>query len=65
MIGWARDQLARPINSHLVELLGEEHEAEQHRKLEATLAAALERVANTEPKTARGRAVKTALGFVA
>ena len=45
--------------------MGEEHEAEQRRKLEDTLAAALERVANTEAKTARGRAVKAALGFLA
>jgi hypothetical protein len=39
--------------------------AERRRELETTLAAMLDRVANTEAKTARGRAVKAALGFVA
>jgi hypothetical protein len=64
-IQWARIMLAEPINPRLVEIFGEEHEAENRRKNEAMLAAAMDRVANTEAKTARGRAVKAALGFVA
>jgi len=64
-IQWARIMLAEPISPRLVEIFGEEHEAENRRKNEATLAAAMDRVANTEAKTARGRAVKAALGFVA
>ena len=64
-IQWARIMLAEPINPRLVEIFGEEHEAENRRKNEAMLAAAMDRVANTEAKTARGRAIKAALGFVA
>lgn len=65
VIDWAREQLAMPSNLRLVELVGEEHEAEQRRKLETTLAAALDRVAITEAKTERGRAIKAGLGVVA
>jgi hypothetical protein len=67
-IRWARDRLAEPVNPRLAEIWGDEwpeHEAENRRKLETTLATALDRVAKTEAKTARGRAVKAALGFVA
>ena len=64
-IRWARIVLAQPVNPRLAEILGEEHEAENRRKNEATLAAAMDRVANAEAKAARGRAVKAALGFVA
>ena len=64
-IRWARMVLAEPINLRRVEILGEEHEAKNRRDLETSLAAAMDRVANTEAKTARGRAVKAALGFVA
>jgi hypothetical protein len=67
-IQWARIMLAQPINLRLAEIWGDEwpeHQAERRRELETTLAAMLDRVANTEAKTARGRAVKAALGFVA
>jgi hypothetical protein len=67
-IRWARIMLAQPINLRLAEIWGDEwpeHQAERRRELETTLAAMLDRVANTEAKTARGRAVKAALGFVA
>jgi hypothetical protein len=64
-IQWARDRLAEPVNLKLVEILGVEHQAEERRKIEDKLSALLDRVANTEAKTARGRAVKAALGFVA
>jgi hypothetical protein len=68
VIGWARIMLAQPINLRLVKAWGDEwpeHQAERRRELETTLAAMLDRVAKTEAKTARGRAVKAALGFVA
>src|SRR4051794_29455306 len=66
VIGWARHLIANPIKSSFVEPEErEEHEARQRRSVEATLEAALDRVANTEAKTARGRAVKAALGFAA
>jgi hypothetical protein len=68
VIGWARDRLAEPANPRLAEVWGDEwpeHQAERRRELETTLAAAMQRVANAEAKTARGRAVKAALGFVA
>ena len=67
-IWWARDRLAEPVNPRLAEVWGDEwpeHHAERRRELETTLAKALDRVANTEAKTVRGRAVKAALGFVA
>jgi hypothetical protein len=60
--------LAQPINPRLAEIWGDEwpeREAKNRCDLETTLAAMLDRVANTEAKTARGRAVKAALGFVA
>jgi hypothetical protein len=67
-IPWARYLLAEPANPRLAEVWGDEwpeHQAERRRDLEATLAAMLDRVAKTEAKTERGRAVKAALGFVA
>ena len=67
-IQWARDLLAEPVNLRRAELWGDEwseREARNRRDLETTLAGAMQRVANTEAKTARGRAVKAALGFVA
>jgi len=64
-IRWLRDRLAEPVNPGLIKIWGEEHEAENRRKVEAALVAQIDRVAKTEAKTARGRAVKAALGFVA
>jgi len=67
-IQWARIMLAEPINPRLVEIWGDEwpeREAKNRNDLKTTLAAAMDRVANTEAKTARGRAIKAALGFVA
>ena len=67
-IQWARDQLAEPVNLGLAKAWGDdwpEREAQNRRELEVTLAAALDRVANTEAKTVRGRAIKARLGFVA
>jgi uncharacterized membrane protein YqiK len=67
-IQWARDRLADPVNPRLAEVWGDEwpeREAQNRRDLKTTLAAMLDRVANTEAKTARGLTVKAALGFVA
>jgi hypothetical protein len=68
VIQWARDRLAEPVNPRLAEVWGDEwpeREAKNRCDLETTLAAMLDRVANTEAKTARGRAVKAALGLMA
>ena len=66
VIGWARELIANPIRSSLIEPEEqEEYEARQRRNLEATVAAAMERVAKTDAKTARGRAIKAAMGFLA
>jgi hypothetical protein len=60
--------LARPVNPRLAEVWGDEwpeREAKNLRDLNDTLATAMQRVAKTEAKTERGRAIKAALGFVA
>jgi hypothetical protein len=49
----------------IIELSGADHVAKQRRDLEAQLAAAIDRVAKTEAKTERGRAVKARLGVAA
>ena len=64
-VRWCRDRLAEEPNPGLVELFGEEHEENRRRKVEDQLSALLDRVATTEAKTARGRAIKSALGFLA
>jgi hypothetical protein len=61
-IKWARDLLAEPDNPWIIELSGADHVAKKRRDLEAQLAAAIDRVANTEAKTARGRAIKARFG---
>jgi hypothetical protein len=60
-IGWCRDQLAAPVHLASARVLGWEHGAKRHREIEADLAALLDRVAKTEAKTARGRAIKAAI----
>jgi hypothetical protein len=67
-IKWARSMLAEPVNPRFAEVWGDEwpeREAQNLRNLNDTLATAMDRVAKTEAKTERGRAIKAALGFVA